>query len=73
MDHKEEKFIALAETRTQKILDTIDLLGNLSNKANYTFTEQQYRRMFTAIRAGVRDCEARFTGKKADSNRFSLS
>ena len=33
---KVDNFVRLAEARTNKIIDMIGLLGNLSNKSNYT-------------------------------------
>jgi hypothetical protein len=46
---KEENFIRLAENRTNKILDMIRLLGNLSNTSNYTYSKEQVDKIFGAI------------------------
>ncbi len=35
---KREKFIRLAEARTNKIIDTLQLLGNCSNLSTYDYT-----------------------------------
>ena len=37
-DDRKDNFIRLAEARTNKILKTISLLGNLSNKSYYEYT-----------------------------------
>ena len=42
---KEENFIRLAENRTNKVLDMIRLLGNLSNTSNYSYTKEQVEKI----------------------------
>ena len=65
-----EAFIRLAEARTTKILKSLDLLGNLSNRSNYSYTEDDIRKIFKAINERSSRIAARFqaspTGKKQD-------
>lgn len=42
-------FVRLAEARTNKILKSLDLLGNLSNKSNYSYSDEDIRKIFKAI------------------------
>ena len=37
---KRERFVRLAEARTNKILDMIKLLGNCSSRSNYEYTDE---------------------------------
>ena len=37
---KREKFVRLAEARTNKIIDMLQLLGNCSNSSTYEYTQQ---------------------------------
>ena len=46
---KEEKFIRIAESRTQKILYYIRLLGNCANRNSYSSTESQVNKIFRII------------------------
>ena len=46
---KREKFVRLAEARTNKIIDMIQLLGNCSNPATYEYTAQDVEKIFSAI------------------------
>ena len=39
-----ERFVRIAEARTQKIIDMIELLGNCSNKYNYEYTQKDVLR-----------------------------
>ena len=46
---KKENFRRIAETRTNKIIKDIELLGNLSNKYYYEYTPKQIDLIFNAI------------------------
>ena len=60
-----ERFIRIAEARTQKIIDMIDLLGNCSNKYNYEYTQKDVEKMFAAIEAALKANKAKFTSENA--------
>ncbi len=49
MATKKENFKRLAENRTNKIIDMISLLGNLSNTSFYEYTDEQVDNIFNAI------------------------
>ena len=49
MESKEERFVRIAEARTNKIIDMIRLLGNCSNKTNYDYTTADVKKIFTTI------------------------
>ena len=46
---KRENFVRLAEARTNKILEMVRLLGNLSNTSNYSYTKQDVEKIFNTI------------------------
>ena len=46
---KRETFKRLAESRTNKILTTINLLGNLSMRSNYSYNKKDIDKMKEAI------------------------
>ena len=68
---KQEKFRRLAEARTNKIIDMIDLLGNLSNKSHYEYTQEQVDYMFDAIQQELEEQRTRFENKPS-KKRFRL-
>ena len=41
MESKKDKFVRIAEARTNKIIDMIRLLGNCSNKASYEYSKEE--------------------------------
>lgn len=55
-----ENFLRLAEARTRKLLKDLDLLGNLSNRSNYSYSEEDVKIIFRAISKKVQETELRF-------------
>lgn len=53
-------FVRLAEARTQKLLKDLELLGNLSNRSNYSYSEDDVKVIFKAIAKKMQDTELRF-------------
>lgn len=49
MENKRDKFTRIAENRTNKILHMIDLLGNCANKRVYDYSEEDVKKIFSAI------------------------
>lgn len=58
------RFQKLASKRTHKILHSLDVLGNCSNKSNYVYNQDQVDKIFKAIRDKVNETEMRFKAKK---------
>ena len=46
---KRERFIRLAESRTQKVLDALRILGNCANPHNYEYYKEDIDKIFKAI------------------------
>ena len=57
---KREKFIRLAEARTNKIIETLQLLGNLSNTGAYEYSKKDVDQMFKAIEEAVADTRSKY-------------
>ena len=68
---RRERFERIATQRTNKIIDTLRLLGNCSNKSNYDYTEEDVRKIFSAIEAEVKAQKARFASARKPQ-RFKL-
>lgn len=60
---KVDNFVRLAEARTNKIIDMIGLLGNLSNKSNYTYTNEQVESIFNSIQQALNESKQRFSNE----------
>ena len=58
---KRDKFRDLAEKRTNKALETIRLIGNLSNRQSYAYEDAEVRKIVKALKDAVAEVEARFS------------
>ena len=54
------KFIRLAEKRINKVAKQLQLIGNLSNKTNYAYADDEVEKMFTYIDSCVQSARERF-------------
>ena len=70
-EEKSKKFKLLAEKRTERILDDLRLLGNLSNTSNYEFDETDVDKIFTAIELEVGNTKSLFKSNKK-GRKFTL-
>lgn len=59
-ERKHAKFRELAEKRTNKALEAIRLIGNLSNRQVYVYDESEVRKIVKALRDAVTEVETRF-------------
>ena len=70
---KRERFIRLAEARTNKIIDMMKLLGNCSSTANYEYTEEDVKKIFGAIERELKNTKSKFNGTDTPKEeRFTL-
>ena len=70
---KREKFVRLAEARTNKIIDMLQLLGNCSNASAYDYTQQDVEKIFSAIENEVREAKKKFNRiESKKGSRFTL-
>ena len=69
-----DNFVRLAEARTEKLLRGLDLLGNLSNRSNYSYEEEDVAKIFSAVRKKLRETELRFGAQisKREPDKFKL-
>ena len=75
MQNKEtnrERFVRIAESRTQKIIDMLDLLGNCSNPYNYEYTQKDVDKMFSAIESAVKSCKTKYVESSRSNKRFKF-
>jgi hypothetical protein len=56
----EERFKRLATLRTNAVLDKLRILGNLSNKGIYSYSEEDIDKIFSAINKQIKEVKAKF-------------
>lgn len=59
-ESKSERFVRIAEARTNKIIDMIQLLGNCSNRATYDYTKDDVKKIFGAIESELKIAKSKF-------------
>ena len=69
-----EKFVNLANKRVSGALRAIRLIGNLSNRSNYDYTDEDVTKVIKALQHELNACKKRFElAKKRPGNaEFSL-
>ena len=63
-----KKFVELSEKRVTRALKDIKLIGNLSNKSNYSYTEEDASKIYRALKNALDQMKARFDSKNVNQN-----
>ena len=70
-EEKRERFKRVAENRTNKIIESIRLLGNCSNKSNYDYSEEDVKKIFSAIENEIKAAKQKYQTKEK-TRKFEL-
>ncbi|MFA5830867.1 MAG: hypothetical protein WC878_03505 [Candidatus Paceibacterota bacterium] len=58
--NKRDKFKQFAVKRTNNVLNQLRVLGNLSNRSAYEYTEEEVSKIFSEIDRAVKDAKSSF-------------
>ncbi len=72
METKREKFLRLANSRTNKVIDTIDLISNLANTSNYEYSKKDVEKIFKAMETALRLSKMKFDQTTMKKNKFKI-
>ena len=67
-----ERFEKLAELRVNKVIDQLRLIGNLSDKRHYEYTEQEKKKIILAINNEFNKTKTRFEESSKKIGEFKL-
>jgi len=67
-----EHFIELANKRVPKALKALDLVGNLGNKSNYTYSKSQSDQIKKALREKMNEVFNKFDNNSNEEKIFKL-
>jgi hypothetical protein len=71
---KRAKFVELANNRVTRALNDIRLIGNLSNRSAYDYSEEDVKKIVRALQREIETMRGRFgTAGKGSDSEFSLS
>ena len=63
-----KKFVELAEKRVTRTIKDIRLIGNLSNKSNYSYAKKDVDKIYKALKQTLEEMKARFDSKGAETD-----
>lgn len=69
---KAEAFKRVAEKRTRRVLDSLRLLEQCSNRRIYEYTDEEVDKIFREIRAAVRRAEQSYKNNNRRNRNFKL-
>jgi hypothetical protein len=65
MSVKREKFILIAEKRVNRTIKDIRLIGNLSNKNNYAYSDKDVNKIVLALEQEIKMLKIKFSAGDA--------
>lgn len=57
---KRENFVRLAEARVSRAMQAIRLIGNLTNRSAYEYSDEDVRKIVKALNSEIEAIQARF-------------
>ena len=69
-ESKHDRFVRVAERRTNDVLERIRILSNCSSTGNYEYSEKEVAKIFGEIDRALRMARGKFQGEKR--HRFTL-
>ncbi len=69
-ESKHQRFVRLAEARTNKIIATLRLLGNCSSPAVYEYSKADVNKIFRAIEEATADAKRRYTKRDGGTDKL---
>ena len=68
MSTNRDKFVELAEKRVNRAINDLRLIGNLSNKTNYKYDNEDVKKIFSSLEAEVKVARKRFESIGSSQN-----
>lgn len=69
---KSDKFVRIAEARTNKIINMIKLLGNCSNTNTYEYNKEDVKKIFDVIEEELKNAKSKFEVVNNKDEKFKL-
>ncbi len=67
-----DKFRILANKRVPKALKALDLVGNLSNRSNYSYTDEEIAKILKAFKDKIKELESMFATRVKKQDEWRL-
>ena len=60
MPKNRDKFVELAQNRVSRVVKDIRLIGNLSNRTNYSYTDEDVKQIISTLKTEIARLQKRF-------------
>lgn len=71
-ESKHDKFVRIAEARTNKAAEMIRLLGNCASKLSYDYSEKEVKLIFDYLEKEIKNARNKYNGTDSEDGKFSL-
>ncbi len=71
-ENKGQTFLRIAKPRVERVLKSLRILGNCSNRSIYDYNQEQIGKMFKTIRDSLNIIEAKFSKTKQEQESFDF-
>ena len=68
MGKNRDKFVELAEKRVSRVVKDIRLIGNLSNRTNYSYSDDDVKKIINTLKAEISKLQKRFETSVAEKD-----
>ena len=65
-ENPEQRFKRIAALRTNAVLDKLRILGNLSNRQMYSYSDEDINKIFSAINKQIKEVRSKFNSRKQE-------
>ena len=62
----EQRFKRIAALRTNAVLDKLRILGNLSNRQMYSYSDEDINKIFSAMNKQIKEVRSKFNSRKQE-------
>lgn len=66
--NRRAKFKEIGERRVSRAIEAIRLVGNLANKSNYDYTDEDVKQLTRALQDALQNVKAKFSGSSKKKN-----
>jgi hypothetical protein len=70
--HDRANFVRIANRRVPQAIKALELIGNLSNRSNYAYTENDVKAIMNQLKTALNEVELQFAGKETKADVFRL-
>jgi hypothetical protein len=66
---KRENFIRLAESRVNRAIESLRIIGNLSNRSNYEYDEEDVKKIINTLQDEITSLKSQFKIRSASTTK----